>query len=335
MDKPTETPKHRGTIIVDSNALFDLRVAVNQDFIQDNDKKKRYFEILRALGKQGFSILIPEEAVFETTRHVVMEDGKTLKSAMPYLTPPHDGFVGDMGLVPVFRQILEDKVSGVHILSSLQLLECPATVKLRTIRKIMQKHPEPDATSKRAIAPHMDKLHNLSDKVLAKHLNRFATMPAQDGNIYLLSTDRHFEHAMESAHENHPNIKLLDTTGFMRALTESGVIEMVGIKPSVPFQSMKLDIITNRKDLHSDRHQHIPNGYVDSSCASGDTHHRFLNDQPFAAAMRELARDLGIHAQNGTVGRNGRALLPHTSRLEGRAGNSVHISPRTDGPMQF
>jgi len=283
----TTERKHRGTIIVDTNVLYDLRTEIPPEFTGGVQTHRRFMEILPFLGRNGFDIYIPEEVVFEITRHIVRDDGATLKNLELYIGPGK--FPERKGFIHSFTQILNNQVPGIFILPSDQLNSKGGATVLSQIRDILEAYPNPqdmdEKTRKKLVL--LVTAPGVADKVIAEQVRQLRKENSNE-IIFDLSNDRNHEGIIAHQNHSHPNVKILDTTGLVRALVNNGLMPQFGVEPQIPYQTIVAHMNKRHEEYTGSKDKKHREGMVDSSCESGPTKHGFLNDCPFAEKIKTI-----------------------------------------------
>lgn len=299
-------PPNRGTIIVDTGILIDLSADIPTAKRKSRVGSGRLLEILPILANLGFHIAIPEEVVYEATRHIVMED--ELKNRNAYFPGTNDRmakyFRGELRLI---KNIYEGKMPNMEILRS-DDLPGEAADFTRRLHEVVRKYSEPsDESRSELMGLDRSKPKDYADRVIDRHVSKLRDAPGTQA-IYVLSMDRGaLTRVNEHVENKNRPVYLVDTPGFLKALKANGLFKKLHLKDDVTATQL-LEIIAEHKGMQKSRSINMPSGYVDSSCVPGKNHNHdtpwYLNDQPFNKAMRALTPPISLVATQNELMRH-------------------------------
>lgn len=238
----------RGTIIVDATSLIDMEMAIDPKFLLNlENPPKTYLEILPALAKQGYRIIIPETAAYESAS--VLAGGINLSNYFSHYNPNHrhsNPFWKHEVLVRFLKDVSDNKYPSITISRT------PAQTNMGEILEALrEKTSSLDILQKdtRAYCNGVDDLKEIQKRkmpgdvseVMGKLFDeRMAQARERGEHVFLLSSNRK---RMDFISQRHPGACLLTLAGALAAAVRNGsVARYIGFDRSVRPNEMARDI---------------------------------------------------------------------------------------------
>jgi hypothetical protein len=286
MIQHTQKP-HRGTIIVDTCALFELHAAIEKEF-QDPSKPRisRLYEILPKLANEGFKIVIPSIVLYET--EALLDNGVCLQDYFPRKddTRNQATFVD---LIKFLKKIIADQTKGenreypnIDIVPT----ERPEEVNqyLADLKEVTRKFPHACREANVDICKIQSRRkYGFGDMGIEELLDDMRIEHDKDA-LYLLSNNGSM---LSKQAIRWPQLHIVDMSGFIKGLVESGFHTELGLRKHLNPKALT-DSSQNQTGLEIGRRQFHRKEFTDDTRYTRRMVDFDHQDRPFLAAMKQL-----------------------------------------------